>query len=508
MSEQENRGGAAFEEEFSALEQAAPQGGGDMGDTMAFIPPAKHKEQPQPAWQPPEKHGGRREKRRGAPDKSGTRAPGDTAEAPPHKAGGGTRALGRLCIVLAISFAVLASASMVLSHLFNPGKFVAEATQALAQGDTQTLEQLVQPAEGLTVDEASLAALCDAFAQPDAREALAEQLAAQAMDETLAGSAYPALGVAKDNVFLGYAKYKLAVQPVQLMLTSSAQNPLLSLNGVPRTGRVVEGGVLYEGLFPGQYSCAVTASSGTGSTVTGQQTVLSLFSVQQPTEFSGALAMADITVSGCPGDETKIFIDGAEVAQKPQGGTVSLPMVAVGSTISMEYTAPHGAVTTGSVVFSDLANTALAFGDVKTEGGVPDAEAAKALLGAYYASYLDAVNKQDIAAVLGVTEAKREDLKGTLSTKENLANVFSFTSAECTEGSLTAVENADPPRFRCTAAFTFQHTNKESHEESSTVSYQACEFVFQDGAWVLDRTASIDKAAYEAGDTGALNTEA
>ena len=37
---------------------------------------------------------------------------------------------------------------------------------------------------------------------------------------------------------------------MQLMLTSSAQNPLLSLNGVPRTGRVVEGGVLYEGLFP------------------------------------------------------------------------------------------------------------------------------------------------------------------------------------------------------------------------------------------------------------------
>lgn len=41
MSEQENRGDAAFEEEFSALEQAAPQGGGDMGDTMAFIPPGK-----------------------------------------------------------------------------------------------------------------------------------------------------------------------------------------------------------------------------------------------------------------------------------------------------------------------------------------------------------------------------------------------------------------------------------------------------------------------------------
>ena len=80
-----------------------------------------------------------------------------------------------------------------------------------------------------------------------------------------------------------------------------------------------------QGLFPGQYTCAVTASSGTGSTVTGQQTVLSLFSVQQPTEFSGALAMADITVSGCPGDETKIFIDGAEVAQKPVSYTHLIP---------------------------------------------------------------------------------------------------------------------------------------------------------------------------------------
>ena len=119
--------------------------------------------------------------------------------------------------------------------------------------------------------------------------------------------------------------------------------------------------------------------------------------------------------------------------------------VAVGSTITMEYTAPHGAVTTGSVVFSDIANTALAFGDVKTEGGVPDVEAAKTLLGTYYASYLDAVNKQDIAAVLGVTEVKREDLKSTLSSAGNLANVFSFTSAECTEGSLAAVENADLP---------------------------------------------------------------
>ena len=195
MSKQENRkDGTAREESFGALEQAMPQSGGDMGDTMAFTPLGKQAEKQQPA-----QAAGRKET--GGP---GPRAPGDTAEAPPRKAkASGTRVLGRLCIVLAISFAVLATASMVLSHLFDPAKFVAEATQALAGGDTKALEQLVQPAEGLTADEASLSALCDAFAEPSAREALARQLQAQAMDETLAGGAYPALGVAKDNVFLG-----------------------------------------------------------------------------------------------------------------------------------------------------------------------------------------------------------------------------------------------------------------------------------------------------------------
>ena len=506
MSKQEKRKEDAFETAFDAMKDMADaDAAANLEDTMAFTPPSR----PSRREEEPRKPDSTKEAETGMEtgSRDGLRAAGDITERPARrKAASGTKVLGRLCIVLAISFVFLAGASTVLHSMFDPEKFITGVTEALATADTDSLSQMVQPAEGLAADENSLKALCAAFESEEARNALQQQLAAQAMDETLEGTSYPALGVEKESVFLGYCRYKLSVQPVQIMLTTDAQNPLLSLNGVPRTGRVVDGGVLYETLFPGAYACTVTASSGTGATVTGKETVLSLFSVQQPVEFNGALAMADITVSGCPNDETIIFIDGAQVSQKPQGGVVSLPMVAVGSTISMEYTAPHGAVTTGSVVFSDINSTELAFGDVKTEGGVPDAEAAKSLLGAYYASYLDAVNKQDISVVLGVTEAKREDLKGTLSTKENLANVFAFTGAECTQGSLVAVENSDPPRFRCTAAFSFQHTNKESHEESTTVSYQVCEFVFQDGGWVLDRTAAIDKATYEAGDTSALDT--
>ena len=134
MSKQENRkDSTAREESFGALGQAMPQSGGDMGDTMAFTPLGKQAEKQQPA-----QAAGRKEA--GGP---GPRAPGDTAEAPPRKAkASGTRVLGRLCIVLAISFAVLATASMVLSHLFDPAKFVAEATQALAGGDRAGLEEM------------------------------------------------------------------------------------------------------------------------------------------------------------------------------------------------------------------------------------------------------------------------------------------------------------------------------------------------------------------------------
>ena len=50
MSKQENRkDGTAREESFGALEQAMPQSGGDMGDTMAFTPLGKQAEKQQPA---------------------------------------------------------------------------------------------------------------------------------------------------------------------------------------------------------------------------------------------------------------------------------------------------------------------------------------------------------------------------------------------------------------------------------------------------------------------------
>ena len=146
------------------------------------------------------------------------------------------------------------------------------------------------------------------------RSALTEQLTAQIADQTLTGSTYPALGVERDAVFLGYSEYKLSVHSVQLMLSTGASNPLLTMNDTARTGEVVSGGVLYKDLFPGRYTCLVTASSSTGETVTGTATELDLFQTSEPTVFNGALPLSDITVSGCTSDEATILVNDQAIA--------------------------------------------------------------------------------------------------------------------------------------------------------------------------------------------------
>ena len=224
------------------------------------------------------------------------------------------------------------------------------ATQAPGRRRHKALEQLVQPAEGLTADEASLTALCDAFAEPSAREALARQLQARQWTRPLP-AVHTRRWVWQRTMFLGYAKYKLAVQPVQLMLTSDAQNPLLSLNGVPRTGRVVEGGVL-GGAVPGQYTCTVTASSGTAPPLRASRRCCRCSVCSSPPS-SMAHWRWQITVSGCPNDETKILLTAPRVSQT--AGQHRQP--AYGGRGQHHHNGihgPHGAVTTGSVVFSDV----------------------------------------------------------------------------------------------------------------------------------------------------------
>ena len=137
----------------------------------------------------------------------------------------------------------------------------------------------------------------------------------------------------KESVFFGYSRYSLTVHSVRLLLSSPVQNLRLSLDGVPRTGEQTADGILYQNLFPGLYTCTVTGTTDARQAVEGDATGLALLSSVEPTVCSGALLIADITVSGCVNDGAVITVDGAAVEQKPVNGVVTLPQVAVGSTI-------------------------------------------------------------------------------------------------------------------------------------------------------------------------------
>lgn len=423
-----------------------------------------------------------------------------------RRGSGALRAMAILAACLAVLFAVLSGTSIVLYNRYNPDGFIQKVIGSLADGG-QGLGALAVSDDLNALDADTLAPLTDYFSDAGAREALAAQLADQVIDPQQAGEAFPALGVEKTPVFLGYCEYRLRIDAVELVVTSSAQNLLLSLNGQPRTGQPTADGVLYTGLVPGRYTAQVTAADATGQQVTGQETTLDLFDSAAPTAFSGALPMGDLTITGCPSDEAVIAVNGVEVAQKPQDGVVKLQQIALNSTISFTYTQEWGAVTTGSVTFSDAAVTDLAFGGIATTGGIPASADVDLMLGAYYASYLNARNSKDASLLTGLTEDWRTALGEQLAAEEAGGRVYTYTNTVCLPASLTLHTEGEKPAFWAAAALAYTYS-----EGSATavpgVMYQAVEFVYENGGWLVNRAVNIDEASFNAGNTSALQEAA
>lgn len=412
------------------------------------------------------------------------------------------RKMAIIAVALSIVFIVLGTASVSLYKKYNAELFIENLVNALEQKDTETLSGLIV-SDTLTASQNDLLVLCSSFEDENARNALSEQLLQQ-MANSNAQRTYPALSLSKERAFMGYYRYQLSVQGVQLLLTTNAQNPLLLMNDVSHTGEVGTDGILYKDLFPGRYVCSVTGSSQTGVTLTGTPTILDLFSVDTPNLFDGALPIADITVSGCPSDEAEIIVDGITVSQKPSAGIVSLPQVVLNSVISVRYTHPHGAVTTGSVSFSDLSNTTLSFENLVTEGGVPAKTDIDTLLRSYYASYLDAINNQDATRFNGITPTLAQQLTESLGSAENLASVFEFTDAACEEPSIVQRNVGELPGFVCNASFAYKTSNRESHEEAEITLQLTVEVAFSEGAWRVNRFAACTPEDYAANATTSL----
>ena len=416
-------------------------------------------------------------------------------------------ALGMAVGILAVTFISMTIFSIVMYQKYSPERFIEEVMTAVREQDSAGLSSLLV-SDTLTVNEENAGLLFQAFSAENAQKALNEQLAEQVLDPTLTG-AYEALQVQKNPVFLGFSEYRLKVSGVSLLLRTDAQNVLMSLNGTTRTGELTENGVLYKNLFPGRYTCSVSGSSALGQSLQGESTVLDLFMVSKPLTFDGALPIHDITVAGIPNDASIIFVNGTKVEQTPSGGTVSLPQVAVGSTITMEYTAPHGAVTSSSVVFQDGSVTELAFTEFQTQGGTPDEAGINLLLNTYYSSLLNAANQKDAAQIAGVNETMRAAAAQQIAAEPLTGKTLQFTNAAVNFGSVQITQVNNLPGFVCTASISYSYTLPEDSTASTTaMMYEVCEFVFENNAWVLNRTAAIDEPRFTAGDVRALTAAA
>ncbi len=401
-------------------------------------------------------------------------------------------ALATVATVLAVMLCALCIAATFLYNKYSPENTYRTLGEALLAGDTATLHSMIVY-DG-TATDADLQALCLEFSTQEKVDALVTQLTAQAT-ETATDIRYAALSATSEKAILGYAAYKMKAVPVSVLVPSPVNQPLLTVDGVAMTGEAREEGTFYTGIFPGIHTLVMSAQSGTGERILGAETPISLFAID-PASFNGALNLADITVSGCVSDAAIIYIDNVEIPQRPVNQVVTLPQVLLGSTVSMKYTADYGAVTTASVAFSDMAQTALSFNNHVTEGGIPTEEQMNSLLGSYYASFLDCVNSQDISKLLSSTQLNRDRLAQALSTEDNKANLFVFGSAACRYDSIVQGTFEGKPSITCNATFKYTFNNRKTNKEGERESRQTCELIFADGAWQINRAATVNEADF------------
>lgn len=409
--------------------------------------------------------------------------------------------LGILALLLALLLAAASIATTVLYRKYNAENFYDSLDKALLSADTAALSQLVV-GDGVEVTNENLAALCSAFSVQENVDSLMAQLRAQAAGTAGDDVQFSSLTLTREKVFLGYANYRLAARPVSLQVPMTAQNPLLTVNGASRTGQSTADGILYTGFFPGQYTCVLTGQTALGVTMTGPSTNVMLFDSTKPVPFDGNLPIADITVSGSPSDAAVIAVDGTTVAQRSVNGVVTLPQVGVGSTISLTYTTEYGATTTASVQFTDKTATSLAFANFVTQGGVPAESDMTALLGAFYASYLDVLNNQDASKLTRATDLMLNTVKSSMGSDDNKDSVYMFMKAVPKMDSVAQGEYASGdtklPSITLNASFQYTLTNRTNKKDSTKTDLVTCELVYQNGGWKVNRMVGCSQSDFDA----------
>ena len=122
---------------------------------------------------------------------------------------------------------------------------------------------------------------------------------------------------------------------------------------------------------------------------------------------------------------------------------------------------------------------------------------------------LNAANQKDAAQITGVNETMRAAAAQQIAAEPLTGKTLQFTNAAVNFGSVQITQVNNLPGFVCTASISYSYTLPEDSTASTTaMMYEVCEFVFENNAWVLNRTAAIDEPRFTAGDVSALTAAA
>lgn len=422
----------------------------------------------------------------------------------PRKKGGSTA----LKVVISLFIFIILTAGVTLGMLYfinRPAKVIDDFAAAVTAADTGKLRTLTV-LDGVESTAEGWQAFCDAFEQEEDLNVLKSQLLSlSSQPQGSTGQDYPAVTIEEQDFFLFIKKYKIRISAVEMLAPGASEGTVAELNGVNHTGTLSANGMVYSALMPGRYTCRLIPSGVDASTVSA--ITVTMFGTDGPNAIDGNLLRTTITIENCLSDDAIIYVNDAPVQERPVNGVVTLPSVALGSTIRISLT-KDGAPLEATVVFSDPAATTLRFDNYTAPANPPPSSSASqepdvpapeisvdeinALMGTFYSSYLDCINAQSMDPLQVATDRCKTAVEARVKSDVNATRLFQFTSVSCDAESLRTrvVDGVHVVEFNMT--FNYNHKPRDSGSYTAGTNNQSVQLVYQNGEWKVNYFDFVD----------------
>lgn len=464
----------------------------------------------------------------------------------PRRSGGSTAV--RILVSFLIFIVVLVGVTIGMLYFMNQSSTTIDpflsAIEKVAGGDDKSVSEGISELKnlvgtnkislsGIDSSTADWQALSNRFSSEADVTSLREWLNALVSESPdKAKTTYEAIGVESQPVadFLSFLpflkKYTITIQAVDLLAPGTQPGTQAYLNGKAYPGTYTDEGMLYSGITPGLYLCQLVPEGADASQVAPVEVKLFNVTPSQtragtgPNRIDGDVLRATVTVENCISDTAQLFVNDAPVAATIQDGTVTIPGVALGSTIRIVATV-DGQQQTASVVFQNPNGTTLRFEDYglyvpptsepdpsssapdssSLPQGTPQLSAAEinTLMTDYYQSYLESINAQNTSHLRHTTESNRTALEKRITNTENAANQFRFTSVACDTESIgyTTAKGTTAIEFNLDCRYSYTPRENGGTYKNGT-TYNSVQLIYENGEWLVNQFIYLNEADFKA----------